>query len=169
MSIKGQLDTLSEAIEDIKTEIINKGQSVSSSDTVVSLASKIENISNIKTEGYSNDVLKDILEGTIKYLYDEELLYIRPYAFSGCDLLEKVYCTKLKKICPNAFNRCFNLQTIILPGEFVRLENINAFKFTLFDEGQGRIYVKNSLINTYKTASNWSYYSNYIYKFSDYS
>ena len=71
MSIQTELNTLSTAISNIKTEIRNKGQTVSSSDTVVSLKAKIEAISNKSGLPFSKNPLKDIIEGTIYYLYDK--------------------------------------------------------------------------------------------------
>lgn len=169
MTISEELNLLEQSISDIKTEIIDKGQSVSPLDTLVSLPNKIDNISNIKGENYSKTPLNDIIEGTIEYLYDTSLDYIRPYCFTGCNNLRKVRFTNLVKICPHAFDKCFQLNTIILENNFVVLENVNSFKYTLIDKGLGRIYVKDSLINTYKTDSVWSYYSSYIYKISDLS
>ena len=167
MSISEELNLLEQSISDIKTEIIDKGQSVSSSDTLVSLPNKIDNISNIKGENYSKTPLKDIIEGTIEYLYDTSLDYIRPYCFTGCSNLKKVRFTNLVKICPHAFDKCFQLKIIILENNFVVLENINSFKYTLIDKGLGRIYVKDNLFNTYKNDSIWSHYNSYIYKISD--
>ena len=83
MSIQTEISTLSKAISDIKDEIKNKGQTVSTTDTVSSLPSKIDKISNLKGEPYSRNVLNDIVEGTIQYLYDTELDYLRPYCFSN--------------------------------------------------------------------------------------
>lgn len=164
MTISTEISTLGTAISDIKTEIIEKGQSVSATDTVASLAPKIDNISNKNGEDFSKTVLTDIIEGTIKNLYDVELDYIRPYCFTGCDVLKQAWFTKLKKICRHAFDGCNQLTVLILEGNFVKLEHINAFKHTSLT----KIYVKDSLLNTYKTDEKWSYYSDYIYKFSDF-
>lgn len=153
MTIKQEIATLTGAISNIKTEIINKGQSVSASDTVASLPSKIDAISNKLGENYSKSPLEDIIEGTIQYLYDTELDYVRPYMFSGCLDFKKAYFTNLIKICPHAFDGCFNFKTLILDSDsIVYLEDNNAFNNTQINE----IYVKDSLLTTYQKDNNWT-------------
>ena len=153
MTIKQEIATLTGAISNIKTEIINKGQSVSASDTVASLPSKIDVISNKLGENYSKSPLKDIIEGTIQYLYDTELDYVRPYMFSGCLDFTKAYFTNLIKICPHAFDGCFNFKTLVLDSDsIVYLEDSNAFNNTQINE----IYVKDSLLVTYQKDTNWT-------------
>lgn len=160
MTIPEQLNALSNAIINIKTEIENKGQTVSSSDTVVSLSNKIENISS---NDCSKNPLKDIIEGTIGYLYDTSLIYLRPFVFTGCDILEKAYFTKLRKICKSAFHGCYNLKYLVLDTmEMVYLENINAFQHTFFEKSEGNILVPNNLLSQYLNDSNWSHYSDII-------
>ena len=159
MSIQTELNTLSTAISNIKTEIRNKGQTVSSSDTVVSLKAKIEAISNKSGLPFSKNPLKDIIEGTIYYLYDEELTYIRPFCFMGCNNLTIVYFTNLRKLCPQAFDGCLNLKTLVIANSnptrsdgLVVLENINAFKNTALSN----IYVPDNLLTAYRASSGWS-------------
>ena len=174
MTISTELNTLGTAIADIKTEIAAKGQSVISTDTVCSLAPKITNISNINGEDYSKTVLSDIVEGTIEYLYDTELKYIRPYCFTGCINLRKVRFINLRKICRHAFEGCYNLKYLILDfynsnntNEIVKLENVNALKYTLISKNKGKIYVRDELYTKYKADTNWSYYTSSIYKISE--
>lgn len=165
MTISTEISTLGTAISDIKTEIVNKGQTVSPSDTVASLAPKIDNISNKNGEDFSKSVLTDIIEGTIQNLYDTELDYIRPYCFTGCEVLKQAWFTNLKKICRHAFDGCYQFSILILDSDYVILENNNAFKHTLIDSGNGKIYVRDSLKNKYKTE--WAKYSDYIYGISE--
>lgn len=169
MTIQNELNTLSTAISNMKTEIINKGQTVSSTDTVASLKDKIERISNKSGyPEYSKTLLNDIVEGTVEVIYDTQLDYLRPYCFTGCNVLSEAQFTKLKRIYNHAFDLCYQLRTLILPGNFVILNDTNVFKFTLIESGQGKIYVKDSLVNTYKADANWSKFSSQIYKVSDY-
>lgn len=163
MTIRDELDTLSKAISDIKTELINKGQSVSSTDTIVSLADKIDNLSISK---YSKTPLAEIIEGTIKYLYDDDLNYLRPYCFAGCTNLIEARFNSLTCIYNHAFEGCTQLSGLILPGNFVKLSNVNAFKNTLIESGSGRIYVKSSLLSTYKADSVWKTFSSQLVAFS---
>ena len=156
MSIQNEITTLSKSISDIKDEIKNKGQTVSDEDTVSSLPFKIDKISNLKGEPYSKDVLKDVVDGTIQYLFDTELDYLRPYCFCGCTKLYKAYFTNLKKICRHAFDSCYQFKTLILDTDtMVRLDNSNAFRLTLFEDGLGIVYVKDNLINTYRQNNMW--------------
>ena len=104
MSIQTEISTLSKAISDIKDEIKNKGQTVSTTDTVSSLPSKIDNISNLNGEPYSRTVLNDVIEGTVQYLYDTVLDYLRTYCFCKCEKIKKARFNKIKKICRHALN-----------------------------------------------------------------
>lgn len=160
MSIQTEISTLSKSISDIKDEIKNKGQTVSTTDTVSSLPSKIDNISNLNGEPYSRTVLNDVIEGTVQYLYDTVLDYLRPYCFCNCEQLQKARFTKLKKICRHAFDSCYQFDTLILESnQVVILDNQNAFRRTLFEKNLGTVYVKDSLINNYKSDSQWGKYS----------
>ena len=168
MSIQSEINTASVAIDDIKTEIRNHGVSVLATDTVVSLKTKIDQIENTAYP-FSNNVLTDIIEGTIQYLYDTELLYIRPYCFAGCNLFKLGWFTKLKKLCPHSFDGCRIFDTLILDvpersetDNLVVLESVNAFKNTPIGNLNGNIYVKDNLVTKYKTAENWNYYASII-------
>ena len=170
MTINSELNTLSSAIENIKTEIIEQGQTVLETDTVASLSPKIDLISNKNGDPYSKSVLNDIIEGTIKYLYDEILLYIRPYCFCGCDLLHTAYFTQLRKICRHAFDSCYMLENLVLASNnMVILDDINAFKNTKIAKGTGSIYVTDALLNTYLADDKWSVFSNSLKNLSQFS
>ena len=169
MSIQAGINTLGNSIEKIKTEIRNKGITVATNATVASLPAKIDLISNISGESYSKNVLKDVVEGTIEYLYDQVLIYTRPYCFTGCNKLKKAYFTKLTKICRHSFDGCTQFKTLILETDFVYLENINAFKDTLIEQLNGTIYVKDTLINTYKNDSIWKTFSTIIKPISQFT
>lgn len=175
MTIASNISTLGTAISDVKAQIINKGQTVLPTDTVASLASKIDNISNKNGENFSKKVLKDVVEGTIENLYDTQLIYIRPYCFTGCDKLHTAHFTQLKKICKHAFDKCFQLRYLILSGDFVYLESSNALKHTLIDKNLGKIFVKDTLVSKYKSQyidnklNEWSYFASHIESINNYS
>ena len=60
-----------------------------------------------------------------------------------------------------AFSNCNSLETIILRSETMcTLSNTNAFTNTPIANGTGYIYVPSALVDTYKTAANWSTYTN---------
>lgn len=160
MGLQTEINTLKTSIANIKTEIINKNVEVADNDSVATYPAKIDKISNLSTGEYSKDVLKDVVEGTIEYLYDEVLVYIRPYCFTGCERLYKARFTNLRKICRNAFENCFALTTLVLDTpetyDIVVLEHTNAFKNTYINTDLGRIYVTDALLEKYQADSMWS-------------
>ena len=92
------------------------------------------------------------------------------YTFSSTQL-NAVDITSLSEINTNAFNGCSSLDVIVLRGDSVTsLRNINALANTPFASGKsgGTLYVPQSLISSYQSASNWStilgYASNSIVK-----
>lgn len=160
MILQTEIDTLKTTLSNLKSTIREKGQTVADTDTVVSLPPKIDLISNLAKNNYSANVLKDVVEGTIEYLFDTTLIYVRPYCFTGCDRLEKARFTNLRKICRQAFEDCFAFKTLVLdtPAEngIVCLENPTAFKNTYLATALGEIYVTDSLLDKYKTDSMWA-------------
>ena len=67
-------------------------------------------------------------------------------------------------IYANVFRYASNLNQIELGSTSVcTLGNKNAFAFTPIDSGTGSIYVPASLVDAYKSATNWSLYSSQIF------
>lgn len=61
-----------------------------------------------------------------------------------------------------------NLRTLILGGSVLNtLANTNAFTQTPIASGAGYIYVPDELVETYKTATNWSTFANQIKPISE--
>ena len=105
--------------------------------------------------------------------------------FSGCTSLSDVYIPNCSTVGAAAFKKCKALQNISLPVcSYIGLlafksTNINnivlgstsvcslsistAFEDTPIASGTGSIYVPASLVNAYKSAPNWSYYSRVIF------
>lgn len=85
--------------------------------------------------------------------------------FRGCTKLEKLDIGKCSRIYTNEFYNCSKLTTLVLrrTDAVTPLSNVNAFTGTPFASGGtgGTIYVPNSLIDTYKSASNWSTINGY--------
>lgn len=159
MTIQTEIDTLKSSINNIKSKIREKGQTVADSDTVTSLPNKIDKISNLAKDNYSKNVLKDVVEGTVEYLFDSTLIYVRPYCFTGCDRLYKARFTKLRKICRQAFEDCFAFRTLVLDTDnMVVLENPTAFKNTYLETSLGEIYVTDKLLDQYKTDTEWKHF-----------
>ena len=112
-----------------------------------------------------------------------------PQAFNGCSNLRDLAfsnvanvlgyekyknCTQLNSIlvkstvsvlAENAFNGCSNLKTVIMQSaSVVPLNSTACFANTHSDI---KFYVPENLVNSYKTAQNWSFYSDKIYPLQD--
>lgn len=83
--------------------------------------------------------------------------------FRNCSKLAAVDMNK-GNIQNNTFNGCSVLKTLVIRSSTaVTLSNINAFGNTPFASGKtgGTLYVPNSLLSTYQSASNWSTINGY--------
>ncbi len=93
-------------------------------------------------------------------------------AFASCPSLVSVDLPKATTIATYSFEKCYSLKAVILRKETVcTLDNTSAFTGCYHFLGtvdstynpngskDGYIYVPSALINTYKTASNWSNYA----------
>ena len=90
--------------------------------------------------------------------------YIGSYAFRSCGSLKQVSLPKCSYIGNYAFLFCYKLNTITIGYSGIcSLNNISAFEYTLITSSKGDIYVPASLVNAYKSASGWKYYSNRIF------
>lgn len=114
------------------------------------------------------------------------------YAFYGCTALETANlpkatsvpsqafynCTKLKhadlgqagSIAAQAFNACSALTELILrkTDSICTLSNVNGVNNSPIGQGTGYVYVPAALVDTYKTATNWSTFANQIRAIEDY-
>lgn len=84
--------------------------------------------------------------------------------FQSCKALTTVSLPNIATIGSTAFGSCTKLNTFYLPGSTLcTLSNSNAFTGTGITSTAGSIYVNASLVNSYKAATNWTYFSNVIY------
>lgn len=90
--------------------------------------------------------------------------------FNGCTSLKKINFNKSPKfIRSNAFQSCTSLEAVIIRGDSVAtLSNANNFSSSGISAGTGYIYVPRSLVDSYKTATNWSTYATQIRVIEDY-
>lgn len=102
---------------------------------------------------------------------------IHDYAFFGCTRLKHIsidgytdssYSGRYIGTC--AFQNCTNLQSVVLPNAtaVMSLSNSDAFADTPIANGTGYIYVPDALVNSYKSANNWSVYASQIRPLSEY-
>ena len=88
--------------------------------------------------------------------------YIGGGAFMDCTDLICISLPKVKCIAGTAFGFCSNLSSFYVLTDNIPYIGMNAFAFGPIASGNGTIYVKQSLVNDFKKAANWSYYSSQI-------
>ena len=149
MTIGKEINKLLNTREGLINEINDKGQTVLVTDTIISMFPKIRAIDNT---GGNVKLLKEIVEGTITEIDDTTCTILRSYCLQRCKNLTKAKFTKLVKICNFAFDSCTSFKELVLDTtSLVYLENSNAFRYTLIENSEGRIYVPRSLITQYKS------------------
>ena len=94
-----------------------------------------------------------------------EVKFIYSTAFNSCDALTTVSFPKATAI-GFAFQKCYRLKSLYLTGSSVcTLSASNAFSstpiggYSNYTQTYGSIYVPTSLLASYKTATNWAYFS----------
>lgn len=87
---------------------------------------------------------------------------IRNSAFDSCSSLTSADFPAATSIGNSAFVECPGLTSLILrvTTQVCTLSNTNAFNNTPIKSGTGYIYVPAALVDSYKTATNWTTYAN---------
>ena len=90
------------------------------------------------------------------------------YAFYSCTNLTTVDLPKCTSIRSYTFSSCTNLTTVILSNnQVVTLMHPSAFSNSAISRRTGYIYVPDNLVDSYKTATNWSTYASQIKPLSE--
>ena len=98
------------------------------------------------------------------------LTYIGNQSFAGCTALAKLDFNDLATIYNRAFYGCSKLTALIIRGSNVcSLKSTNNLTNTPIASGTGYIYVPSALIDSYKTATNWSAYADQFRALEDYT
>lgn len=163
MTLHEEIELLQSTREQIKQAIITKGQSITDEEQMKDWIDKIGNIPSVKQDIRTDTqyLLKEILEGTVEYIDDNNLTMLRSNCLQRCNNLKQARFSKLLKIAPMAFNSCSKLYTLILnTDKMVKLDSVNAFQFTPIGMGTGKIYVNDDLIEQYKTDKRWKKFTN---------
>lgn len=120
-------------------------------------------IADIQTGGGDADA---ILARTISVFSDNSIESVRTYAFGYCKQLENVSLPICSSIGSFAFAQCNLLTELrLMSTSVVTLVASNAFNSTPIggysvSAGQyGSVYVPASLLTSYQTATNWTYFS----------
>ena len=84
--------------------------------------------------------------------------------FSGTLIESLVLPESISTISANAFSDMTHLNNLTLNNDrVVSLRDANAFNNTLITSNSGAIYVPSNLVDSYKSATNWSMFSEIIY------
>lgn len=91
-------------------------------------------------------------------------------AMESCSALTYVDLPICKRIDAKGFNKCSSLETLILrrSDAICTLANVSAFTSTPIASGTGYVYVPSALVDSYRTATNWSTYANQFRAIEDY-
>lgn len=87
-----------------------------------------------------------------------------------CQTLERADCGQLGNVSAQTFASCAALKTLILrkTSDICTLSNANGVSGSGIGKGTGYVYVPSALIDTYKTATNWSTYADQFRAIEDY-
>lgn len=86
--------------------------------------------------------------------------HVEEYGFSSCSSLTTVSLPACETLSDFAFYECSSLTALILGNDTVaKLYDANAFSGTPIESGTGYIYVPDSIVDQYKSDSNWSTYA----------
>jgi hypothetical protein len=99
-----------------------------------------------------------------------KLTSVASQTFYSCTNLQRADCGQLANIPAQAFNGCPALTALILrkTGSICTLGNVNGVNNTAISKGTGFVYVPAALIETYKTATNWSTFETQFRAIEDY-
>jgi hypothetical protein len=80
--------------------------------------------------------------------------------FAYCRSLSSVYTPIVEKINGGVFRECESLTELDISKTYwCPLEDITAFELTPFMNGEGKIYVHNSVLSKYQNDTNWAMFS----------
>lgn len=180
---KGSTDGYNKGYGEGETSGYNNGYTVGKTDGYS------EGYANGETAGYENgydkgyDVgfdegkesaatganIDDLIDDSITEIYSE-VKNVRQYAFYGCSQLTSADFPLATSIGSSTFSSCSQLTALILRSEKqCTLSNANAFNSTPIKSGTGYIYVPSALIDSYKSATNWSTYAAQFRALEDYT
>lgn len=116
-----------------------------------------ENVTNVGGEGVRQ--CERLVE-----VYLPKCTNLSGYCFGLCSSLEKVELGAITSIKAYDFYNCPKLYRLIIrnTSSVCSLANVNAFTGSGIESGTGYIYVPDDLVNSYRSATNWSTYANQI-------
>ena len=128
---------------------------------------------NVAVPNYEEEVNRQkaitdsILDRTITDYFNDSVTVLYTGAFRYASL-ERAEFTQPIELWNTSFSDCASLVKFILRSEMVcTLKSVGAFIRTPIESGTGYIYVPDSLVDTYKTTTNWSTYAAQIKPISE--
>lgn len=137
--------------------------------------------------------LDKLIAHELEYFEDDSVTKLRDYAFYTNSVIESIKLPSCTTIKSGTFNSCLSLVVLDLSqnislasgcfsgcGKFAHLilrstvlcplssSFSTTFSGTKIAQGMGAIYVPSNLVDTYKSATNWSVAANQIYALEDY-
>jgi len=151
------------------------------------------NVDVLSNGAEQKTIINSIIDRTIAGEYvNNEVSIVGTMAFAYCTQLESVVFNKVEQVAGSAFASCTSLkkaeffdlthargiytaafkdsgiEKLVIRGQTVcRLPNAGAFTNTPIVSGIGYIYVPDNLVDSYKTATNWSTYASQIKPISE--
>lgn len=101
--------------------------------------------------------------GNLSYISLPNVVRLSSYCLGYCSALETISLPKCSYVSQRAFYSCTNLQTIYMGTERSVVATMTHSNALSGCSALQSIYVPASLVDAYKKASNWSYYSSKIY------
>ena len=105
---------------------------------------------------------------TINRVSLSEVVTVAGNAFTDCTRLALVDLSNVQRIEAAAFKQCTSLDTLIVRTDAVCAIVSDSLSGTLIASGAGYIYVPRELVDSYKTAANWSTYAAQFRAIEDY-
>ena len=104
----------------------------------------------------------------LSYISIPNVTGLSGYCFGNCTALETISLPKCSYLSRYAFWACSNLNTIYMGTELSTVATMVQSNALLDCSALQSIYVPASLVDAYKSAENWSYYSSIIYPIGPY-
>jgi len=116
-----------------------------------------------------DEMCDQIIMRTVTEYRENRISKVGQYAFYGCTALTEVDVPNVTSIAGEAFRNCSALTALILRSATVcTMANTNALTNSAIASGTGYIYTPRSLVDSYKSQTNFSTYAEQIRAIEDY-
>ena len=143
------------------TSMVNDAFNGCTNLALTELPSGVTSMVNDAFNGCTNLALTELPSGVTS---------IKPRVFNGCTSLTEMTCLgNITTIETGAFTYCTKLSKFALPNitSVPTLSSTDAFHSTPIASGTGYIYVPDDLVESFKSATNWSTYADQIKAISE--